>query len=94
MLKKLITGNFEYKEDKLTMQLLNLNTKTIENKHFIHHLKRFSQTLSVCFKMSKSKHNYQCFLILVQRFSACRLFVHFPESFPRMLDCFHNTNFH
>ena len=40
---------FEYKEDKATTQILNLNTKTIENKHFILYLKRFLQPLSVCF---------------------------------------------
>ena len=34
-------GTFEYKEDKITMQILNLNKKTIENKHFIHHSKGF-----------------------------------------------------
>ena len=41
--------NFEYKEDKATTQILNLNTKTIENKHFIHYLQRFPQTLYLCF---------------------------------------------
>ena len=61
----------EYKEDKATTQILNLNTKTIENKNFIHYLKRFPQTVSVCFVMPTSKHKYQCFLILVQSFSAC-----------------------
>ena len=43
-----------------------LNTKTVKSKHFIHFLKRFPQTLSVCFVMPStitSKHNYQCFLI-------------------------------
>ena len=43
------TPNFEYKEDIATTRILNLNTKTIENKHFIHYLKRFPQTLSLCF---------------------------------------------
>ena len=63
--------NFEYKEDIATTQILNLNTKTSENEHFIHYLERFPQTLSVCFWMPTSKHKYQCFLILVQSFSAC-----------------------
>ena len=63
--------NFEYKEDKATTQILHFNTKTIENKHFIHILKQFPQTLSVCFVMPTSKRKYQCFLILVQSFSAC-----------------------
>ena len=40
---------FEYKEDKVTTQILNLTTKKFENKHFIHFLKRFPQTFSVCF---------------------------------------------
>ena len=72
--------NFVYKEDKATMQILNLNVKTIENKHFIQHLKQFLQTLFVCFVlMPTSKRNYQCFLILVQSFSAC--------SFSRIIDC-------
>ena len=62
------------------MQILNLNMKTIENKHFIHYLKQFLETLSVCFViMPTSKLNYQCFLILVQSFSAC--------SFLRIVDC-------
>ena len=61
------------------MQILNLNTKT-ENNHFIHYLKQFPQTLSVCFVMPTSKHNYQCFLILVQSFSA--------STFSRIVDCF------
>ena len=39
--------HFEYKEDKTKIQILNLNTKIIENKYFIRHLKRFLQTLSV-----------------------------------------------
>ena len=43
-------GNFEDKEDKATTQILNLNTETIENKHFIRYLKRFPQTLSFCFR--------------------------------------------
>ena len=64
------------------MQILNLNTKTIENKHFIHYFKRFPQTSSVCFVMPTSKHNYQCFLIVVQSFSAC--------TFSRIVDCFQN----
>ena len=64
------------------MQILNLNTKTIENKHFIHDLKRFSQTSSVCFVMPTSKHNYQCFLSVVQSFSA--------STFSRIVDCFQN----
>ena len=64
--------NFEYKEDKATSQILNLNTKTSENEHFIHYLKRFPQTLSVCFWMPTSEHKYYCFLVLVQSFSACR----------------------
>ena len=38
--------NFEYKEDKATMQILNLNTKSIESKHFIHSL---PQTISADF---------------------------------------------
>ena len=63
--------NFEYKDDKATTRILNLYTKTIENKHFIHYLKRFPQTLSVFFIMPTSKDKYQCFLILVQSFSAC-----------------------
>ena len=72
--------NFEYKEDKATTRILNLNAKTIENKHFIHYLKQFLETLSVCFViMPTSKLNYQCFLILVQSFSAC--------SFLRIVDC-------
>ena len=50
------------------MQILNLNTQTIENKLFIHYLKRFPQTLSIFFVMTTSKHNYLCFLILVQSF--------------------------
>ena len=44
-----------------TMQILNLNTKTIENKHLIHYLyylKRFPQTSSACFVMLTSKRNY------------------------------------
>ena len=49
----------------------SLNTKTIESKHFNRILKRFLQTLSVCFVMPTSKRKYQCFLILVQSFSAC-----------------------
>ena len=53
------------------MQILHLNTQTIEKKHFIHILKQFLQTLSVCFVMLTSKRKYQCFLILVQSFSAC-----------------------
>ena len=53
------------------MQILHLNTKTIESKHFNRILKRFLQTLSVCFVMPTSKRKYQCFLILVQSFSAC-----------------------
>ena len=57
-----------------------VNTKTIDNKHFIHYRKRFLQTLSVCFVMPTSKHNYQCFLILVQSFSA--------STFSRIVDCF------
>ena len=53
-------------------------TKTIENKRFIHYLKQFPQTLTVCFViMPTSKHNYQCFLILVQSFL---VLVHFQES--------------
>ena len=43
------------------MQILNLNTKTIENKHLIHYLyylKRFPQTSSACFVMLTSKRNY------------------------------------
>ena len=42
--------NFEYKEDKATAQILDLSIKTIENKYlkFIHYLKQFPQTLSVC----------------------------------------------
>ena len=63
--------NFEYKDDKATTRILNFYTKTIENKHFIHYLKRFPQTLSVFFIMPTSKDKYQCFLILVQSFSAC-----------------------
>ena len=40
--------------------ILDLNSKCIESKHFIHYLKRFPQTLSACFVMpSTSKHNYQ-----------------------------------
>ena len=64
------------------MQILNLNTKTTENKHFIHYVKRFPQTLSVCFFMPTSKHNYPCFLIVVQSFSA--------STFSRIVDCFQN----
>ena len=63
--------NFEYKDDKATTRILNFYTKTIENKHFIHYLKRFPQSLSVFFIMPTSKDKYQCFLILVQSFSAC-----------------------
>ena len=63
--------NFEYKEDKAAMQILNLNTKTIKSKHFIYNLERFPQTVSFCFKMPTSEHKYQCFLILVQSFRAC-----------------------
>ena len=64
--------NFEYKDDKATTRILNFYTKTIENKHFILYLKRFPQTLSVFFFiMPTSKDKYQCFLILVQSFSAC-----------------------
>ena len=72
--------NFEYKDDKATTRILNFYTKTIENKHFIHYLKRFPQTLSVCFVMPTSKHNYQCFLILVRSFST--------STFSRIVDCF------
>ena len=43
------TAIFEYKEDKATTQILNVNTQTIENKLFIHYLKRFPQTLSIFF---------------------------------------------
>ena len=63
--------NLEHKEDKATTRILVLNTKTIKNKHFIHYLKRFPQTLSFFFVMPTSKHKYQCFLIRVQSFSAC-----------------------
>ena len=64
------------------MQILNLNTKTIESKHFIHYLKRFPPTLTVCFVTPTSKHNYQCFLIVVRSFSA--------SIFSRIVDCFQN----
>ena len=68
------------------MQILNLNTKCIESKHFIHYLKRFPQTLYVCFVLpSTSKHMCQCFLILVQRFRVWT----FQESL-----IFSNANFH
>ena len=43
--------NFQFKEGKATTQILNLNTKTIEHKHFIHYLERFLQSLSVCFRI-------------------------------------------
>ena len=66
--------------NKATKQILNLNTKTIESKHFIRYLKRFPLTLSFCIVMPTSKLNYQCFLILVQSFRAC--------TFSRIVDCF------
>ena len=75
--------NFEY---KATMQMLklNLHTKTIEinisSCSFITSNDSSAQTLSVCFVMPTSKHNYQCFLILVQSFSA--------STFSRIVDCF------
>ena len=56
----------------------NVNTKSIEGKHFIHYLKRFPQT---CFVMPTYEHKYQCFFILVQGFSA--------RTFSRIIDCFH-----
>ena len=37
------------------MQILNLSTKIIENKHFIHHLKRYLQTLSTTERLN-AKH--------------------------------------
>ena len=66
------------------MQILNLNTKTIENKHFIHYLKRFCP---FGFVMPTSKHKYQCFYILVQSFRACT----FSRIYELMVS---NTNFH
>ena len=72
-------NNFEYKEDKATTQILHLNTKTIENKHFIEILKRFLQTLSVCFVMPTSKRKYQCFLVFLF-LSKVSVLVHFQES--------------
>ena len=74
--------NFEYKDDKATTRILNLYTKTNENKHFIHYLKRFPQTLSVFFIMPTSKDKYQCFLILVQSFSAFTFQESIPWLFP------------
>ena len=58
-------------------QILNLNTKTIENKHFIHYLKRFPQTLSVCFcKFQHLNTSISVFLFL----SKVSVLVHFQES--------------
>ena len=62
--------NFENKEDKATTQILNLNTKTTENKRFIHY-GTSNDFRPFVFVMPKSKRKYQCFLILVQSFSAC-----------------------
>ena len=70
------------------MQILDLNTKTIENRLFIHYLKRFLQTLSVCFLMLTSKHNYiSVFCDCYPKFQC--FYVHFQESLFVSI-----TNFH
>ena len=60
----------------------NKNTKTIENKHFIHYLKRFPQTLSACFVMLTSQRNY------ISVFYCCPKFQCF-STFSRIVECFH-----
>ena len=58
---------------QLKQKHTNLNTKTIENKQFIHNLKGFPQTLSVCFLPNSS---ISVFLFL----SKVSVLVHFQES--------------
>ena len=66
--------NFEYKEDKATTQILNLNTKTIEiNISFITS-NDFRRLSPFVFVMPTPKHKYQCLLILVQR-SQCPVYI-------------------
>ena len=68
--------NFEYKEDKAKTWILNLNTKTLENKHFIHYLKRFRRLWPFVSVMPISKQKVSVFLFL----SKLSFLVHFQES--------------
>lgn len=61
------------------MQILNLNTKIIENKHFIHHLKWFLQTLSATGHLN-AKH--------LNTITIASVLAHFPGLLSWMQDCF------
>ena len=73
--------NFEYKKDKATTQILNLNTKNKhENKHFIHLIPQtiFRRLFPFVLAKPTSNRKYRCFLSLVQ--IKVLVLAHFQES--------------
>ena len=73
---------------------MKLNTKTIENKHFIHHLKRFPQILSTtehinvrfeCQQLNTIIRDFLIFFFLISKVSEL---AHLSEPLPQMRNCF------
>lgn len=82
--------NLKCKEDKVTMQILNLSTKTIENKHFIHYLKPDDDRIVSHDAFSRSitqYHSHGRFHHEIRSFS-CRLFSHSISSKSKKITLF------